>query len=112
MREYEAGIIALHSQEGMRDRQIQRGELDLSIDLRLGVDFPAERRDALWQVHQRLETGPLSMLRAWVTGLLSRRKLEQHGTQAAQQLMTSYASVLDPQELRDFLGDPPQESIR
>lgn len=112
MREYEARIVALHSQEGMSDRQIRRRELDLSVDLRLGIDFPTERRDALWRVHQRMETGPLGVLRAWAIGMLSRRKLEQHGAQTAQHLMTGYATVLDPQELCDFLGDLPQDPIR
>lgn len=105
MREYEAGIVALHERGTLSDEQIRRCELDLAVDLRLGVDFPRERRELLWQMQQRVGSRPWDLVGSWVAGLLSRRWLERRGARAAQRLVQIYATVLDPQELRDFLGE-------
>lgn len=108
-REYERGIIALHEQPGLSGAQIRRAELELAIDHRLGTAFPADRREALWRIQQRLPDGPLGLIASWVTGWLSRPWLERRTARTARHLVASWATVLDAQELRDFLGERDSE---
>jgi hypothetical protein len=58
--EYEKKIIALHRDlppvsSRVQERQVRRLELDLSIDHRLGRDFPRSKREALWAIQQQVE---------------------------------------------------------
>jgi len=47
-----------------QQRGFDRYELDLAIDLKLGVDFPRDRREALWRARRRTRTSPTVTLLA------------------------------------------------
>lgn len=60
-------VVALHkaaakdtSRQGQA--QLRRDELNLTIDHKLGVHFPSERREAVWAVQERLQRWRLPML--------------------------------------------------
>lgn len=107
--EYQAKVVALQSTlpplpTRAQDRAARRAALDLAIDHRLGVDFPKERRDALWAAQERLEKRRLwTLLRAGLARLF-------HGSPGpaarglARFAVDEYAKVLSGAELEAFFG--------
>lgn len=77
--EYQSAICALYlDNPGSDPTVLRRKELELTIDHKLGLEFPAERRDRLWDIQQRIEKRRIRLLassllvRLW-SGLLPRR---------------------------------------
>ena len=114
--EYESRILDLYRNlppmpSADQDREVRRQELDLAIDHRLGQNFPADRRSALWAAQQsiekkRLRLGMKYLLRRLTTAFFSRNAQSLAGYAAEE-----YAKVLSPEELKRFLdlkeGEPP-----
>jgi hypothetical protein len=87
-----------------QDREVRRRELDLAIDHRLGIDFPAARRDALRAIQERLERRRLRLvLTLWLRRLLPGRR-ERDVDGLAAHAIDAYASALSRDELESFLG--------
>lgn len=108
-REYEMRIVELHAglppapgQEAQQD--ISRRELDLAIDYRLGQDFPSERREALWNIQQRVEKKRLRLMLHWLLHFISYRWLYGRANKLAGYLVDEYAKVLTKDELQAFFG--------
>ena len=108
--EYDRRIVALHKNlppvpSTEQQRQIRRAELELAIDYRLGTDFPSDRRDALWMVHERVaqRRGRL-MLWHFVRRILP-GALERRANRLVGYLEREYAKVLTATELEQFLGE-------
>ena len=107
--EYEHAVVALYD-GGAQDHvgspddvARMRAELNLAIDYRLGVDFPALRREALWRIQQRIEQKRLRLL---ANSILARvfpwwRHVRVNGL--IGYMMREYEQVLNPAELRAFL---------
>lgn len=100
--EYERRIVALYADgPAMRGREeelrLRRAEFELAIDHRLGVAFPAERRDRLWAAQQRVDRR-----RAWYLfkGLFARSGDPSEPITRA--LIDACVSELDTTELRDY----------
>lgn len=110
--EYDRRIVALHGDpRGADERALRRAELDITIDHRLGLRFPPERREALWHAQQRIAAHPLlTSLRFLAGRVLRGQGLSLSDAQAAY-LVTQYASVLNEDELAHFF-DLPREDIR
>lgn len=110
--EYDRRIVRLYTgrppvPSPEEDRQIRRAELDVTIDHRLGVDFPPERRDQLWRIRQETERRRLWLgLRYLVRRILRRRDLAptRAATGLARFAADRYAEVLSEEELESFLG--------
>ncbi|MBB6183481.1 hypothetical protein [Oleiagrimonas soli] len=97
-------MVALHAHadapEGRRDAQaLRRAELDITIDHRLGVHFPAERREALWRIQQTWTSHPLRSLLASFGRDLLHGRLSGASTIQARMLVQRYADVLNQEEL-------------
>jgi hypothetical protein len=109
--EYERRLVALYSGRPAMpslDEQefLRRQELEFAIDHRLGTGFPADRRDAMWAVAQRVEKHRLAFgLKRLVSGL-AHRALPAGARGLVRRLRSEYAAVLSPDELEAFLGDP------
>ena len=92
-------------------RRLRRRELDLTIDHRLGCDFPAKRREALWSIQCNLEKHRLH----YGVRSLFRRLFGRDESGPAQGLARiaydEFAKVLDEHELREYFeleaGEPP-----
>jgi hypothetical protein len=85
------------------EREIRRRELDILIDHRLGIGFPSERREALWEAQQRVERKRIRLgLEALAFALLP-RLLERRANGLAGTAVREYGKVLDEPELRSFL---------
>lgn len=108
--EYDRRIVRLHEEQSPQpskaeDRVLRRRELDLKIDHRLGRDFPSERREALWNVAQRVERRRPLLLARHLLRRLWPMGLERGAADLADYMIDEYAKVLTPQELAAFLGD-------
>lgn len=107
--EYEKRIIELH--RGLppmpteeQDRQVRRMALDLSIDHRLGRDFPQERRELLWAIQQRVEKRRLWLALKYPFRRLFAKSLARGAQGLAGYLVDEYAGVLTQAELKRFFG--------
>jgi len=106
--EYEKRIVALQSELPSRpsqeeDRAARRRQLELAIDHRLGRDFPADRREALWEVQQRIEKRRLRLAFRYLLRRLAPRLLARGAHSLAGYAVDEYAAVLTEPELRRFL---------
>jgi len=106
-KEYERRIVELYSglprSPGRKvEEEVGRRELDLTIDHRLGQDFPKERRDALWDIQRRVEKKRLRLVLYWFTNFISYRWLHRRANKIAGYLVDEYAKVLTKDELKAF----------
>ena len=79
--------------------RLARAELDITVDHRLGVDFPGDRRESLWHAQRRIERHRLRSPLAGLAGVVARSIGLETGVRRA------YADVLSPDELHAFLDD-------
>lgn len=107
--EYEKRIIELH--RGLppmpteeQDIQVRRMALDLSIDHRLGRDFPQERRELLWAIQQRVEKRRLWLALKYPFRRLFAKSLARGAQGLAGYLVDEYAGVLTQAEIKSFFG--------
>lgn len=107
-REYEVAIADLHSHptaaKNDRDAYVRRRELDITIDFRLGINFPASRRDDLWRVQQSIEERRLKSTAMWIVGALTPKRLFTGANGVAKFVVDQYATVLTAEELRAYFG--------
>lgn len=114
---YQDAITALYSAyEGKPAKTkipetVLRKELDLTIDHRLGVFFPRERRNHLWLVQQRiadnyLRFGKWKAIMYWLVSFIRPQmltaKLEELNEFAVQELESAFTK----EELIAFAGGP------
>jgi hypothetical protein len=114
-REYEQRIAELYSgtppvPSREEDESLRRRELDLTIDYRLGADFPAARREALWHIQQRVEKKRLRLTLHWLSSLLSRLWLYKRANRVAKYIVDEYGKVLNKEELRAYFGAEESDS--
>jgi len=116
--EYDRAIVALHERlppmpTREEDRAARRAELDLTIDHRLGREFPRAKRDALWQVVQSVERRRLRLIGRYLFSRvfpLGGRRRERAGQGLAGALVEQFSRVLTSRELESFFelaGSPP-----
>lgn len=114
-REYEQRIVALHDSESPRlsksqQTALRRQELELTIDYKLGLDFPAERREALWLAQQRVHRKqiPVALLAFARKAMGSKKSVE---APLVRLLTREYGKVLTASELRTMLDLPAGFSV-
>lgn len=107
--EYEKRLVALYSDLPRRptreqERQASRAELDLVIDYRLGVDFPRDRREAIWRIQNRIRRRGIVFLARHLLSRLLHGIIGGRSFDMTRFIEAEYAQVLDERELRRFLG--------
>lgn len=115
--EYERRVVALYSgapslPDENQDRELRRRELDLQIDHRLGVDFPPERRERLFEVQCGLDQVGLGSLIRYALGRVMPSFLVRHAHFLADDTARAYAEVLSEEELRQFLDLEEGKAVR
>lgn len=111
--EYKQRVIALYEMPPTKpykskSANFRRHELDLTIDHRLGVDFPIERREALWRAQQRLNRRQLPILFL----SLIRRSLGSKGPLEEplyRLVLREYGKVLSGPELSAMVDIPVED---
>jgi hypothetical protein len=108
--EYDRKIVALHVglppiPSAEQQRQVRRAELDLAIDHRLGLDFPSERRNALWAIQERVEKRRGRLVFHYLLRKLLPGFLERGASGLAGYLVAEYGKVLTREELDRFFGE-------
>jgi hypothetical protein len=109
LEEYQKGVVAIQAElppmpTREQDRTARRAALDLAIDHRLGVDFPKERRAALFAVQQELERRRLWVVLRHGLARLFRFSREPAARGLAHFAVDEYAKVLSRPELEAFFG--------
>ena len=108
--EYERRLTALYGAAPAKPTaderyRLERAELDLVIDYRLGTAYPAERRDALWMTQKRVRGRWGWLLLGHVASKLLPARATEAGTTIPGFMRREYEKVLDPEDLEQFLGD-------
>lgn len=107
--EYDRLIVALHEDlpevpSREQDRQTRRRELDLTINYKLGKNFPTERREALWNVQERIEKRRGRLLWKYLLRRLIGGNIVSDAQGLAEFLVDEYAKVLNQAELDRYFG--------
>lgn len=106
-RDYERQIVDLYSRTPEHaaddaDEALRRRTLDLTIDFRLGREFPAVRRDALWKIQTTIEKRRFRMMLSWLSHAMPFSLLHGRANGLARYLVSEYAKVLTEKELELF----------
>lgn len=107
LEEYERALVDLHSglppmPSKAEDRAVRQHELNLSIDHRLGHDFPQDRRQALWAIQEQVEKKRLGLAFKYLFRKLLHRGLYRDVQGIAGFMVEEYAKVLSDAEVREF----------
>ena len=121
-KDYDRRVVALHRDapampNRTEDAALRRTELDLAIDHRLGIEFPPEKRAALWTIKQRLEKERLWLgLRYGLKRMLSKNanfsEIERQSDLLTATMIAEFAKVLNEAELRAFFDLDAAEDTR
>ena len=88
-----------------QDEQVRRHELELTIDHRLGINFPHERREALWAVQQQVERKRLWLIGRYLLKCILPSSIAKGAQQLADGVVKEYSKVLSRKELEHFFGE-------
>lgn len=88
------------TEEGQR--HIARGELEALIDYRLGVNFPDDKREDLWDIKDAMLKRPLAFTAAFFLKHLIRHPFTGLSGIQARYLVDQYSKVLTREELQTF----------
>ncbi|MGA3077982.1 MAG: hypothetical protein ABSG56_30435 [Bryobacteraceae bacterium] len=109
--EYDKAIIALYT--GLKPdyserefMEIRRKEINLQIDHRLGVDFPPEKRETVWEVIAGLEKKRIGMALGVMVRQALGRKVDINAELAkvADEMIAKTGRILDKEDMVRFLG--------
>jgi hypothetical protein len=105
--EYEQRIIGLY--RGLppmptkaQDESICKQALNLKIDHRLGINFPQERREALWGIQRRVESRRVRLVFAYVLRRVFAKLIMRKAQNLAGFMVGEYARVLTKDELKAY----------
>ena len=79
-------------------------EFELSIDYRLGVDFPDDRRAALRAIWQKALQGTEELKAQFAAHALSGESFIEEMQKLTQTMADQYSAVLSPDETKAFIG--------
>ena len=110
--EYDRQIVRLHSSlpsmpSKSEDARIRRMELNLAIDHRLGVDFPEQKREQMWNIMQRVEKKRLRLgLKYALQSIFSKASppggIARKTNALSGYMIGEFENVLTPKELNSF----------
>ncbi|WP_151962871.1 hypothetical protein [Acinetobacter oleivorans] len=106
LEEYEHSITELFEDHGNNKETLERKELNLTIDYRLGVDFPLERREELWKIHQKIEKERNNkLLKKYIMYFLPNLFKDYKAAKLVNFMLKEYSTVLSEQEIKDLFLD-------
>jgi hypothetical protein len=107
--EYQLRIVELYrdlppAPSREEQRRVRRAELDLTIDHRLGTQFPVSRRAALWKIQERVECRRGRLVLRYIFRWILPGAVERGATSLANYLLAEYREVLNQEEMEQFFG--------
>ncbi len=90
--------------EAILFERYRNAEFDLTVEYRLGPDFPGERREALRAVHWQAQEKPEKIRKEYHSGSLKQQEFVVLMQAAVDDMVKAYASVLSPEEMTSFFG--------
>lgn len=102
--EYDSAMIELHSNNVFQvyskelDEFLQRAELNITIDHRLGVFFPYDRRNELWEAQQNIQKRKFKLAFFIFLRLIGFDRLSKI-------VWEEFSNVLSSDEMLDFFGE-------
>jgi len=98
--ELHRGLIAKPTKE--QDSAMRRKELELAIDHRLGINFPIDRREALWTIQARVEKKWRRLAFKYLLRKIFSRWFVLDVKKLTGFLVDAYAKVLTKDEIESF----------
>lgn len=86
--------------EAFRER-----EFNLTLDFRLGEDFPIERRQALKEIQSQILIRMEELQSAMMMGRMAPADYAAAVQLLVKQILEKYGALLDSEEMEAFLGD-------
>ncbi len=87
-----------------QERAARRQELNLAIDHRLGVDFPSDRRDALWAIQEQVEKKRTRLVFKYLLRRIFSGWLIRDVQNLTDFMIDEYAKVLTSEELENYFN--------
>jgi len=82
----------------------QAAEFDLTIDYRLGIDFPKERRIMLVAIQQKSLQAAEELKAQFTAGTVSKESFVESVQTITQTMVKEYSSILSVDEMTAFFG--------
>ena len=106
--EYTSSIIALYDQypampTKKQDEMLRKATLDLTIDHRLGIEFPREKRNQLWSIQKDIDKKRFWIgAKYFVKSLLPGDSHTLHEEELIACVLEKYRTVLNKQEIKQY----------
>jgi len=91
-------------EEGTLFKRYHDAEFDLTVEYRLGPDFPAERCEALRAVHQQVQNQTEELRNKYASGDLQDQEFVFLMQALTAEMAEKYATVLAQEEMTAFFG--------
>lgn len=88
-------------------RRCQEQEFEITIDHKLGTDFPAEKRQRMREIFRPYNISKNSLLKQYERGYVSGEQFAHQMQLLLDDLIASYSQVLSAEELTAFLDVAP-----
>ncbi|MHC1743642.1 MAG: hypothetical protein AB9873_11505 [Syntrophobacteraceae bacterium] len=79
-------------------------EFDLTVEYRLGPDFPDARREPLRVILKRVREQTEGLKQEYLAGRLTGQEFAERMQAATDSMAEACGSVLTPEEMRDYFG--------
>lgn len=108
-KEYEQAIVNLYKElpalpSKQQEQEIRKKELFLSIDHRLGKQFPQEKRELLWKIQEKIEKKRLCLAMLNVIHFIPNCLLGSKVNKLTDYMISEYIKVLGLEETKVFFG--------
>lgn len=96
--------FAVNEDEETLLKRYRDAEFDLTIEYRLGPDFPIERREALRAVHQHVYNQLEELRKRYISGNLQKQEFVDLMRALTVEMAEKFASLLSQEEMAAFFG--------
>ena len=86
------------------EKTLKAKEFSLAIDHKLGVNFPVEKRGALWNAKQRVERQRIRLVGRFLKNYILKREFADGMQVMLDQMKKEFSKVLTDEELQAFMG--------
>lgn len=95
---------AVNEEEGVLLKRYRDAEFELTVEYRLGPDFPAERLEALRAIHQQMQDQTEELKKKYASGDLQKQEFLGLMQASMAELAEKCAAVLTQEEMTAFFG--------